>query len=278
MASTKRVGVSPHLYCRPLVRGLEHDAVLKFDVDATTRNAIRLRERELDAAFLSPIDYARESSNYQIVPDVAVASGTADGSITLHFREGLHNITTLGIDPSSTSEIILARIILAEQYNLRPQLIPVSGSLDKNLRRVDAVLLVGDTSLLQSSAHKNRIDLVEEWLDLTELPYVHGFWCGWEGSLARSDVAKLQLAAEQGKRDLHTVAADWVKNNAGMESAAVKAFLEGMTFEFSEDVKNGLQEFIRYAYYHGVLPDVAETSFYFSGKENQEMSDDVSLN
>lgn len=278
MASIKRLGISPHLYCRPLVQGLERDAALKINVDGTTQNAIRLRERELDAAFLSPIDYARESSDYLIVPNVAVASDTADGSITLHFREGLHNITTLGIDPSSISEIILARIILAEQFNIQPQLVPVSGSLHENLQRADAVLLVGDASFRQTTAHKDRVDLVEEWLDLTDLPYVHGFWCGREQSLGKEDVAKLQEAAEQGRSSLHAVAVEWVKNNAGIELDAVETFLEGVTFDFSGEVKGGLQELIRYAYYHGILPDVAETNFYFDVTRDLEMGDDVSLN
>ncbi|MCZ6775533.1 MAG: hypothetical protein O7D34_03630 [Ignavibacteria bacterium] len=60
-----------------------------------TSNALELRKHELHAAFVSPIDYARESSDYRIVPGIAVSSRQA---IDLHFRESIRTINTLAVE------------------------------------------------------------------------------------------------------------------------------------------------------------------------------------
>ena len=70
---------------------------------------LHLREHELDAAFLTPIDYARESS---ALPDRArrrrSIRSEATGTITSSFAS-LHTVSTVAIDPASASEIVLAR-------------------------------------------------------------------------------------------------------------------------------------------------------------------------
>ena len=72
MSSIKHFGIPPHLYCLPVVHDLQMDAGIDVLVDVPTRIAIKMRERELEGAFLTPIDYARESSDYCIIPNVAV--------------------------------------------------------------------------------------------------------------------------------------------------------------------------------------------------------------
>ena len=80
-----RLGLTPEHYCAPVFRGLDQNPRFECKTDVVTRNAIRLREHELDAAFLSMIDYARESSDYSIIPGIAVSSRTPTNSIVLLF-------------------------------------------------------------------------------------------------------------------------------------------------------------------------------------------------
>lgn len=279
VTARKRLGFSPHAYCLPLVEGLQHHAAFELSVDATTRNAVRLRERELDAAFLTPIDYARESSEYQIVPAIAVSSCQGNDTIVLHFREGLRDISTLAVNPSSTSEIILAKILLAEKFDVEPTFLPVSGSLADLLAKGDAALLVGDQAVEASSSHLNKLDLVDEWVDLVELPYIHGVWCGREDALQPRDIARIQQAKEDGMREMEKIAAEAAMRFAHRPSAELtKAYLESFSFDFTEDVRKGLDEFLRYAYYYGVLPDVADLHFFDISSIDTTGPDELSLN
>lgn len=129
----KRLGIIPYLFAQPLFYGLKKLGESPFDIveESAEQLAIKLRLNELDGAFLSPIDYARDYSMYGIVPDVAATSTGESNSVLLFFKENTRQIKTLAFGPSSSSEIILASIILAEKYNTKVKLIPVATSTSR---------------------------------------------------------------------------------------------------------------------------------------------------
>lgn len=262
-----------------MIEGLRKDATLEVHVDVTTRNAIRLRDRELDAAFISPIDYARESSEYRIIPGIAVSSRQGNDTVVLHFREGLRSIKTLAVDPSSTSEIILAKILLAERFDSEPSLVPVNGTLETMLSKADAALLVGDAALDAASSHHSKLDLIEEWNDMLEVPYVHGFWCGREDALSLQEIERIQRARDDGVRALERLSSDSVSRfSSQVTKKIVSVYLHEFVYEFNDEVREGLSEFLRYAYYHRVLPDVADINFYGADSETPDDDAEISLN
>lgn len=266
MDPKKKLGLSTHLYCDPLRGGDTVGSPFTWVIDAAARNAIGLKDRQLDAAFLPPISYARESSLYYIVPRVVVASTGPDATVTLHVREGLRNVRTMAVDPSSSSEIVLTKIILMECFDLSPKIVPFSGTLEEALMKADAALLVGDPSLRAEEDHESALDLVEEWNELTGLPYVHGFWCGLEHALTMDEVRILQQTCTEGLGDLDGISsrAPAVHTLNGYSPSAIRDYLEGLRFAFTDEEEEGVREFYRYAFYHAVLPDVPELQFYGS--------------
>ncbi len=262
MTEAKRFGISPHLYGEPLTRSLARSYALT--ADSSVGNAIRLRERELDAAFLSPLEYARHSSDYLIVPEVAVASSGEAGAVILCVRKSIRAIATLAADPAATSEIILAMMILAEEFEAAPSIVPASGSLGTMLERADAALLTGDAALRENVPGRETLDVVEEWYELTGLPYPHGFWCARESELSRDDLAALALARAEGEASLAEIAgeAPHAHQLPALSPADAERYLRAFTYEFTPDAAAGLREFMQYAYYHGTLPDVPDLHFF----------------
>jgi chorismate dehydratase len=263
MSTLKRLGVPSAFYTKPLTVHLAERDLFARQVDVPARHALQLREGELDAAFLTPIDYARDSSEYKIVPGVGVSSESATGSISLVFHDDIQTINTVAIDPSSSSEIILAKIILAEEYELEPKFHPYTGTGDEALKNADAVLLVGDASLREISTHLNRIDLVETWNEITGLPYVHGFWCGAENRLDQEETQWLVQSAFSGITALDTIAGDLPRGAfPTLSHADMSDYLHAFSYNLNEDDLEGLREFLRYAFYHSATPDVAELHFF----------------
>lgn len=263
MSQTKRLGIPPHLYCRPLKRNLAGNSAFTLVENPSAHNAILLRQHDLDAAFLSPIEYAREGSEYQIVPGVALSSTDAAGAAVLCFRKTLEAITTLAVDPASTSEIVLARILLGEQFEARPAIVPVAGSVETMLSKADAALLVGNAALGQYGNVPFTIDLIEEWFEMTGLPYVHGFWCGRAGALSSDEITVIQRSQTGATRSLHDVAASVAADGAfPLSVAEIEEYLEHFSFDFTDDVQGAVTEFLRYAYFHGILPDVPDLQFF----------------
>ncbi len=279
MSVPKRLGISSHLYCAPLTRALQGDAGFEIVDDATSWNAIQLREQMLDAAFLSPIDYAREGSVYSILPGIAVSTKQATETVALHFRDGIRGISTLAVDPSSTSEIILATILLGEEFDVRPKIIPSSGSLDAMLQKAEAALLVGNAALMEPAAHRNKLDLIEMWNDMTDLPYVHGIWCCRERYLTADHVARIRTSKDQGLAALPEIGDELSAASGGRPSSkSITQYLQSFSYDFPESVQDGMNEFLRYAYYHGVLPDVPELHFYGTDLDEKQPEFPFSVN
>jgi len=279
MKKRVRLGLNKEIYCSSVFDGLTDEAAFECTFDVVAKNAIKLREHDLDCAFISPVDYARESSDYCIIPHIAVSSRAATDTIVLYFKEGLHTVSTLAVQPTSTSEIVLASILLSERSNVQPQIVPSMGSLDQMLQSADAALLVGNTALEQAGLHQNKVDLVEEWYDMTGLPYVHGFWCVRESDVERDAIMLVQQACARGFKSLDRIVATTTTQQSPRLSAdALRQYFERFCFALADEEQEALTEFIRYAYYHGVLPDVADLNFYPVDKKNESPFADLSLN
>ena len=247
----KAVGIPPHYYCAPVAAGLVDQGSYELRVTAPALLAVQLRRRSLHAGFLTPSDYARDSSDYHVVPNAAVVSDSPFGPVSLHFRGGAHTISTLAADPSSSAEIVLARIILAEEFDSFPVLVPVRGSLDEMLALADAALLVGDTSRTEHDLRKDTVDLVEAWHELTELPYVYGFWCGREHSLSEVDVLNIQGVHTRVHESLYQRTSDTEREP-----------IEHFAYLFPGAAEDAVREFFHYAFYHGILQDVPDLTYF----------------
>jgi len=264
------LGIPEASYLQPLLYGLERpDSPVELLVNIPAEIAIKLRERveNLRCAFLSPIDYARHGADYRIVPDVSVSSSTRTDTIQLFVKSEARNIRSLAVDVRVTSEIILAKIILTEKFpNLASveeplQIVPMAPNLREMLRKADAALVVNLHPHQEAAEEPFVLDLVEEWKDLTGLPYVHGFWVGHESPESEALVSALLRAKQKGLEHLLQLAEHLAqRRNLSVERTA--QYLSSFSYSFGQDEQEGLSEFIRYAYYYGVLPDVPEINFF----------------
>ena len=259
-----RIGVPVDFYTAPLVVPLAGTDAFVRHADTPARLALALREKKLEAAFLSPLEYARDSSLYEIIPGAGASSSVATGTVSLIFRsEHMHSVHTIAIDPAFSSEIILARILLAEEFELEPQYVPATGSVDDMLARADAVLLAGDASLRAVDVHPNRIDLVEAWTELTDLPYVHGVWVVPTGTGTQEIATLLQDAAHKALETVPTITGSAPPSLFPHQNPTSLAdYLNAFSYDLTDEDVDGFQEFMRFAYYHGVLPDVGDINFY----------------
>ncbi len=249
-----RIGIPGEISSRPFRDALSGMPEFEITLDAPASLARRLEHREIDGALLSPIDFARNASEYLIVPGSAVSSQSGNESIVVHFRHGIRGVKTLAVQPVSASDIILAKILLSERFDIEPRIMPVVGTLDAMLEKADAALLAGDAALISVKERPEALDLVEEWIAATDLPYVHGFWCAREGTFSE---AQWNLLGGLGSR-LDAPEAD--------EPPPLDIF----SYDFTENVREGIREFLRYAYYHGILPDVPDLRFFGSPETGED--------
>jgi chorismate dehydratase len=264
------LGVPGVSYIRPLLYGLKDSSShLELLTDIPSQLAVNLQKRtgSLRCAFLSPIDYARHGGDYLIVPGVGVASSSRSDTIQLFINRNVRNVHTLAVDIRVTSEIILAKIILAEKFPNEEsspgplRIVPMLAQRDDMLRKADAALVVNFHPQRNVTDEPFALDLVEEWYDLTGLPYVHGMWVGHDESLTEDVVASLIRAKEHGILHL-AESAEVIAGEIAVSRETIREYLAVFSYSLDEGEQAGLSEFLRYAYFHGVLPDVPDLNFF----------------
>ncbi len=264
------VGVPEASYLKPLLYGLDSTSGgLQLHINVPSQLALTLQQRTepLRCAFLSPIDYARHGADYLIVPGAGVASSGRSNTIKLFINPSVRNIDRIAIDLRVTSEIILAKILLAEKFpNLTPdtrklQFVPMSTNRDEMLRKADAALVVNFHPEPPEEREPFSLDLVDEWSDLTGLPYLHGFWVGHDEPKAGRAAETLLRSKELGMTHLEQIS-QRLSRDRNLSIVECKQYLASFRYDLGDEEQKSLSEFIQYAYFHGVLPDVPDINFF----------------
>ncbi len=258
MSEKNRIGALNGFINQPLVYKFQSSSAsteeLLFGIAQS--HVEKLLNKELDAAFVNPIDYALNSSDLILHPSIAVSSSGFSGAARLYLRKELKTISSLAVNATSAAEVVLARIALAEKYDSEPSIIPVAGKVDAMLAKADSALIVGD-DIFQMQTNFPFIDLVDEWNDITELPYVHTL-CAFRSGNVKKDT--MDLIVESRNSGLQNVTAISYAQTTSLNRAAddLTKYLSHFSYSFTEDVRASLEEFFRLAYYYGMLPDVPD--------------------
>ena len=196
-----------YLNARPLIWGLEHDPHIRLVLDVPSKLIDHLRDGDCDVALLPTIDYQR-LSGLKILPAGGIGSDGQTLTVRIFARQPLEKIRTLACDTDSHTSVALARIILAERFGTRPELIELSkatGRLD------EAKLLIGDKVVCEEpEGYPHQYDLGEQWKLMTGLPFVFAVWTAREQAHLGDLQSKLETAKQQGLKHVDEI----VKNHA----------------------------------------------------------------
>jgi chorismate dehydratase len=256
-----RLGAVSYLNTEPHLQGLLDDPGFRVERDVPSRIARRLHSGDVDLGLIPSIEYAFGS--YAIVPGMAIASRGPVASVCLFHRGPLERVRRVALDTSSRTSVALVRILLHERLGRDPHYVPMGPGLVDMLAVADAALLIGDPAL-DDDADATRLDLGEEWLRVTGLPFVFAFWAGRAGSVTPAGVRRMQASLAHGLGAIDDVArrhalARGVPGRAARYAAYLR---ESIVFELGEGEQAGLREFYRRAHALSLIPAVPELRFH----------------
>jgi chorismate dehydratase len=252
-----RLGAVRYLNAAPIVYGLDEDPRFTVLRETPAVLADLLRAGEIDLGLIPSIEYA--SSDYRIVPGIAIASRGPVRSVSLFHRVPLADVQTVAVDASSRTSVALLKVLLAEGLG-QPAYVVMPPRLDEMLARAEAALLIGDPALAGSTTVP-RLDLGEEWTARTGLPFVYAFWAGPEGAAPAGTVERLQQALRAGLGAIPRIALAFDGNVPG-QAADNEAYLRSnIVYRFGEAEQAGLREFYRRAHALGLIARVPELRF-----------------
>ncbi len=254
-----RLGAVSYLNAEPHVHGLEDDPGVRVARDLPSRVARRLHAGEVDLGISPALENA--SGPYAIVPGAAIASRGPVRSVCLFHRGSLDRVRRVALDTSSRTSVALVRVLLRERLGRDPQYVPMGPGLVDMLAVADAALMIGDPALDQDGEYL-RLDLGEEWLRLTGLPFVFAFWAGRAGSVNPAGVRRLQAALASGRAQLDAIAERQARGVPGRGERYAAYLRENIVFELGQAEQAGLREFYRRAHALSLIPAVPELRFH----------------
>lgn len=264
-----RLGVVSYLNAVPLAHGLDDDPAFEVVRAVPSRVAEMLHAGEIDLGTIPSVEYAM--GDYAIVPGIAIGSRGPVRSVSLYHRRPLEDARRVALDASSRTSAVLARVLLRERlardvdYVVRPPDLPAM------LADADAALLIGDPALY-ADTDVARIDLGEEWLARTSLPFVFAFWAGPVGPVTHGHVARLQQALRRNLARIHEIAVGY--GGAPGHEALNESYLRAnVAFTLGDDEQAGLREFFRRAFAQSLVPRLPELRFFDGGYAVQSHPD-----
>ena len=210
--------------------------------------ADQVRSQVADIGILPVIEIARQG--LEIFPGTGIASHGAVRSILIISKVPFASIKTLACDHGSRTSVILARLILREQFGATPVVLPPTApQLDEMLRSADAALVIGDPALainLETLPYE-WLDLGHQWHLLTGLPMVFAVWAAaakWiTPELERDFSDSLAFGLSEMDRIVHEQSIE-----RGFAEAVVRQYLtKSIVFRLGPKDYEGMKTFLHLA-------------------------------
>ena len=169
-SSAFRIGAVSYLNTKPLVYGLAESldpARLIYELPSRLSDSLALGK--LDVALVPSIEFA-SNPQWSIVSDACIGCRGPVLSVKLFFRVPPAQVRTLALDEGSRTSAVMAQILLAELYGLRPQLSSLPIGSEIHTADSDAVLVIGDRAIrTQAESFYEVWDLGDRWCRWAEL-------------------------------------------------------------------------------------------------------------
>lgn len=262
-----KIGAVSYLNTLPLVHGIDADhARCSMIFDLPSRLADQLASRQLDVALIPSIEVF-QNPDYTVVSDACIACCGPVWSVKLMSRVPLESIRVLALDEGSRTSVALVRMLLAKQYAIAPDLIPLSIQSSWQDTTADAVLIIGDRAMnpQHTGAFQLEVDLGSWWHEQTGLPFVFAMWTARPGisadELDRIDEL-LSASRDSGIRNSQGIAEANAKRYGLSTSQVVNYFQKYLHFSLGRQERKALRRFRKLAVDMNLAPEKLQLQFH----------------
>ncbi len=248
-----RLGRVDYINTFPLAWSLARhlgDGLAEEVVGVPTRLNALLRAGDVDVANVSSVEYARNHSEYVLLPSLCVGSDGAVESVQLVTDVPLPAVRSISVTGQSASSVVLVRTLFP------------TAEIRAEGETAEARLMIGDEAL--RSAFDDPMphhDLGALWRERTGLPMVFAVWAARVGT---PGLDELDRALAGAVADAHEHSADVARAAAtryGYPAGYLARYFEKLRYRFGERERAGLARFFELAHGAGALDEVPSLRF-----------------
>jgi|GEM_PF-4046728 len=264
-----KIGLSDQLIAAPLTKTLETQAELKAVIQSPGKNILGLLEGSLEAAFITPLDFARHGVSLSLHPTLALVSHGATQIAQLLFKKDMQTIDSIAVYKEDSQYRMLAALLLNEIYDLECEFEEVeeSKTVETLLEEYSACFLEQETALSQIGSAVSQIDIGEEWTDKTEAAFVHLVLAVRDDAENSDKLLNLDLKPLRDPNKIQAMVAQACEGMPAMQKADLETLL-GYSYQFESDdfAWDSLRVFYEYLFYYSWIDHIPGISFIGTGK------------
>ncbi len=234
---------------------------------------------EADVALLPVVEIFRGASG-GMLPGTGIACRGDVDTVKMFHRGDPAGLKNVAVDRGSRTSVALLRILLREQFGIRPEFSEIEPQVDWRPAAGEGALIIGDRCFeFEKDLRENGdtdvagYDLGGAWSKLTGLPFVFAAWAvapdflqkaGDEGLRELTNL--LTRARDHGLAHLGEIAArEAAAGRLGHRGEATREALDyyfrhSLRYVLGEEEMAGLYRFHEFCVKHGVVPDGAAPS------------------
>lgn len=266
------IGHIAYANCLPFFHFLRESGFNGAIVDGVPSELNRmLASGEIDICPSSSIEYAKQPSDYLVLPGHSISSIGAVESVLLFSTHPLSELNgvPIAITGESATSVALLQVILKEFIRLDEIICRVPDStVEEAISRGEPALLIGDRALKMADpdTRGNVIDLGALWHHFTGLPFVFALWTVRKkiaqhyGADVRNFVEQLNASRSRAFKELDAVVNNSEEVNwMGIER--LKQYLLGVSYDLDAQHLEGLDCFYALLEKHGLIDSAPELEF-----------------
>ncbi|AKU99892.1 Menaquinone via futalosine step 3 [Labilithrix luteola] len=244
-ADRLRVYAVEYLNARPLWETLRDGPAAKIvdlQLARPSELARALAEKEADVGLL-PVAAAATIGDLRLIRGMAIACRTKVRSVSIVSERPIHELTSIGLDLSSRTSVVLGRLLL-QRRKLTPHLFGAEpqAAIEAVKDRTGA-LIIGDAALDVENRFPYRLDLAEDWIDWTGLPFVFAAWFARPGAVRAEHEELLRAAKREGLLRRDAIAKEHAART-GLAEASLQSYLrDSLCHDLGDNELRGMERF-----------------------------------
>lgn len=151
---------------------LKNEFELELDIPSVCAN--KLKNNLVDIG-LVPVAILPELTNYNIITDYCIGAEGKVASVKLYSQKPLHELTHILLDYQSKTSITLVQVLNKFFWKKNIQFIDAAPGFENEIKNTTGAVIIGDRTFTLPK-YPYEIDLADEWLKQTQLPFVFAAW------------------------------------------------------------------------------------------------------
>ncbi|HBX22028.1 MAG TPA: hypothetical protein DEF34_00110 [Desulfotomaculum sp.] len=266
-----RIGQVDYINCLPVYHALE-DGLLVDDLELVKGTPATLNKMflngELDVTPISSIEYARNSDQCIILPNLSISADGKVESILLFSQLPVIEMEgkKVCVTTSSATSVALLRVLFEHYYHVEVEIIAAEPNLDAMLAASDGALLIGDDAM---RAHRKVLrdkrdllvtDLGEAWKDFTGEKMVYAVWVAHAALAAAkphimSRISNLLFESRALGLNHRPALVEKAHRRTKLPRGIINDYLETINHELGDDECRALTTFFDFAYKSGLTDE-----------------------